>query len=695
MAEWREMLIFAEVLDVQPKNCGIMEKIHVLVRFCVFSVVMMLSLGAYPQTPHAWEGYLDDVMTAEDMETTAWEDTYELLCEREQHPLDLNRATREELEELSFLSAQQIEDILAYLYRYGPMKSLGELMLIPSLDYSSRRLLGYFVFVNETTEEKSFPSLRDITRYGHHELMATGRIPCYERKGDSNGYQGYPYRHWLRYQFSYGDFVKAGLVGAQDAGEPFFKGKNQWGYDYYSYYLQLRNLGWLESLVLGKYRVSMGMGLILNSNFALGKVAMLQNLGRATNTIRAHSSRSAADYLQGAAATVRFHKHLTATGFVSYRAMDATLNDDGTAATILTTGYHRTQSELEKKNNLNSTTYGGQIRYQQGGFHAGLNLVGTHLDRELKPNTAVLYRRHRACGSDFLNLSADYGYVHHRFSVNGETAMNSNGALATINTLSLQLGSELSLMALQRFYSYRYTSLFARSYSDGGYVQNESGVYLGATWQPSPRWRLIAYADYAYFPWARYQVSQSSHTSDFLLQIAHLWASWNFSARYRIRLRQKDLKSEESSEPSLARLTQHYGRLRAEYDGRLSSRTQIDFSMMDFEQRDWGLMVSQSLAYQHRWLRVNGGVGYFRTDNYDSRVYLYEQGPLYTYGFSQFYGEGIRYWLMLRANLGRHLMFAAKFGTTDYFDRSSIGSSYQKIDRSSQTDIDLQVRWKF
>ena len=60
----------------------------------------------------------------------------------------------------------------------------------------------------------------------------------------------------------------------------------------------------------------------------------------------------------------------------------------------------------------------------------------------------------------------------------------------------------------------------------------------------------------------------------------------------------------------------------------------------------------------------------------------------------QFYGEGIRYWVMAKAQIGQRLMFTAKIGVTDYFDRNHIGSSYQQIDGSSQTDLDLQLRWK-
>ena len=439
--------------------------------------------------------YMNEVMTQEDAASEVWVEAYEQLCEMEQHPLDINSATREQLEALPFLSSQQVEELMEYRDRYGAMKSLGELLMIRSLDYTQRRMLSHFVYVGEEPE-RGFPSLPDVAKYGHHELMATARIPFYKRKGDHDGYLGYPYRHWLRYQFTYGDDVKLGLVGAQDAGEPFFANRNKWGYDYYSFYLQLRNLGRLESLCLGNYRVSMGMGLVTNSDFTLGKLAMLQNMGRAASGIRAHSSRSNTSLL-GVASTMNLGRGFHLTTFASYRPMDATLNKDSTVSTILTTDYHRTESEMSKKHNLNVMKTGGSLRYVKHGIHLGVNALYVHLDKPLKPNTSILYRRHDPQGHDFFNASLDYGYAHHRFSFQGETALDKHGHLATINSTHLRLGNALNIMALQRFYSYRYTSIDAQSYSDGGKVKNESGLYLGLSWQPLPTFRLVAYTDYA------------------------------------------------------------------------------------------------------------------------------------------------------------------------------------------------------
>ena len=210
---------------------------------------LTLSAYMYAQQPTSstrnaqpWERYLNELSDVEDFENVTWEDYYDLLNDYAEHPINLNTATREDLERLPFLSAQQIEDILAYIYQYGGMKSRGELAMIESLDWYQRKLLEYFTYLGDT-EEKRFPRFGNILKYGRHELIATARVPFYERKGDRNGYLGYKYKHWLKYTFRYGDYVKIGLVGSQDAGEPFFAGRNSAGYDFYSFYAQIRKLG--------------------------------------------------------------------------------------------------------------------------------------------------------------------------------------------------------------------------------------------------------------------------------------------------------------------------------------------------------------------------------------------------------------------------------------------------------------------
>ena len=226
-----------------------------------------------------------------------------------------------------------------------------------------------------------------------------------------------------------------GFTGSKDAGEPFMSKGNGAGYDFYSFYLQIRGWGRLKNLTLGRYRLHEGMGLILNNDFSFGKLSTLSALGRNSNVIRAHSSRYAANYLQGAAATVTVVRGLDVTGFVSYRKIDATLKDGG-IQTILTSGLHRTASEMAKKDVASAFLAGGNVSYRRGALHVGDTGFYNSFSLPLTPNRKLLYKRFAPVGSAFWNASVDYSYVSPRLVVQGETATGSCGVVATVNAMS-------------------------------------------------------------------------------------------------------------------------------------------------------------------------------------------------------------------------------------------------------------------
>ena len=656
----------------------------------ILTILLLLPAETFAQTD--WREALQQWMTAEDMEQPYSEEVMDLLEERAENPINLNQTSREELEQLPFLTAQQVEGIVEYLDRYRPMRTLNELKMVTALDYDVRRLLEHFVCCGEEKPGRTWPALADVAKYGKHRLMATLKAPFYERQGDRNGYLGYRCRHDVRYRFNYNNRIMFGLTGAQDAGEPFFAHKNKMGYDHYAVYLQLRNMGRLEELNLGTYRVQMGMGLVMNTGFHLGKLASLQSLGRSSHTLTAHASRASTGYMQGAAATVRIADEWRVTAFASYRAIDATLNDDGTARTLLKDGYHRTPTEMDKKHNTHETDYGGSVGWRHGTLYVSANGVFTRFNRPLAPDKrTALYRQYAAEGNNFFNASIDYGYRDARWSLAGETALSRNGAVAALHTVGCRLNEALSLMVLHRYYDKRYTALHARSFSEGGSVQNEHGIYIGATWKPAWEWTVQAYADYAHFAWPRYQVSAASDAFDGLLAARYGGKQWTLAARYRLRIRQQD----NDGKSLLVNRTEHRARLTADWTAtaQWTLRMQADgVASCNKNGRQRGIMLSEHTSWRWRWLRADGHIGWFRTDNYDARIYQYEPSVLYDFSYPMYYGHGLRYALMVRADIGQHLMATAKVGVTNYFDRSVVGSGLQQVDGSALCDLLVQLR---
>ena len=657
-------------------------------------IVFTLTLVSYTKGfAQDWLPLLEQVADDEESEEAS-QQVVDLLSELAQQPIDVNTASREQWQQLPFLSEGEIDGILEYVGRYGPVKSLGELAMVPQIDCLKRQLLTHFVVINKpVVDANSFPRLANILRYGHHLLMATARIPFYERRGDQNGYLGYPCRHDLRYAFSYGQRLQAGVIGAQDAGEPFFSNRNKLGYDFYSFYVVLRDIKRLKALALGRYRLNFGMGLVLNNSFLLGKAWASASLGANRNAIRPHASRSQANYLQGAAASVDVSRNLQLTSFLSLRNIDASLNDDGSIATLVNSGYHRTPSEMDRKNNTSQFAAGMNARFSASHYSVGATALYTAFNRDLHPDIATLYRRHNARGREFCNIGVNYALLLGPLSFHGETATSSRGAIATLNRLAWQVNANLNLTLLQRFYGMKYVALLANTLSDGGHVQNESALYLGFDWKPSRRFSTQAYADLAYHPWARYQASLSSHSLDCFSKAAYsLNNNWQLVARYRLRRRQYD----NNDKTHLIWKTEHRARLAAIWQNdALNLRTQLDFTQSTFRTKSRGWMLGEHAVWTlRRSTKLAGNIAWFHTDDYDSRIYVYERGVLYDFSMPAFYGEGIRYSLMVSHQFNKHLSLTGKLGVTDYFDRSTMGTGYQQVNGSSMTDLLLQLRLK-
>ena len=658
----------------------------------VFLIFCIGTVCARAQNERSWEEWLGTMSDVDDAESDRLELTYEELSELENHKIDLNRCTRDELLQLPFLSAQQVMDFIEYRDRHGRIETVVELYMIRSMEKSTIDLLSHFATIYPEVVKDTLPSLKNLIRYGRHEFLATFKAPFYNRRGDENGYLGYKYKHWLRYTFTSGQHVKLGLVASQDAGEPFFAGQNKAGYDYYSFYLMLQKWGCVRRMVVGRYRLKFGMGLVINNSFGLGKINTLATLGRSTNNIMPHGSRSEANYLQGAAVCFRLSDRFSLTAFASLRKVDATLNrNSSTVATLLRTGYHRTKSEMERRRNTSESLFGANLNFFHNGWHAGITGFYTAFNRELQPSTTQLYRRWYPRGSRFWNASIDYGYVSGRLNLSGETATGNCQQVATINTVSYQLTSTLTLVALQRYYPYQYYSLFSRSFAEGGAVQDESGVYLGGDWLIGRFMKLMFYTDYAWFAWPKYRISESSGSWDNMAQLSWQKELWSWAFRYRIRARKRDIAGKRGT----TSYTEQRMRSTVTYsNNRWNLQTQADVALCQFTHNSFGVMLTENAGYSCQRFRVNVTAGYFHTDDYNSRLYTYERSVLYNFSFPSFYGHGMRLALNTRADFTSHLMLIGKLGMTKYFDRKVIGSGLQRINGSSMTDLEVQLRVK-
>ena len=660
-----------------------------------------------------WENIIEQLVDNNDeISSSNWQNLMEDLAELKEHPININTATKEQLERFPFLSDRLVENILYYIYKHGPMLTEKELMMVQDMDIRTARVLKLFITFQQPDKEPSKPTLKNIFKYGKHELSTRVDIPFYTRAGyqpytsayieenPNKRYLGTRFYHNVRYQFHYSDKVYVGLTSEKDAGELFFAGKNGKGYDYYSPYIYVRNIGKLNALALGNYRLSYGYGLVMNTDFGMGKTATLSTLGNKARGIKKHSSTDEYNYFQGIAGSIYLTKRLTADAFYSYRKMDGIV-DNSFITSIKEDGYHRIPRDYEKKNTFTNQLIGSNIHYNGKYFEAGLTAVYNVFNKVLKP-TPRAYNKYYPQGRDFFNAGINYKFFWKKFTLQGETAMDKHGKVATMNMLSYSPKESLRLLVMNRFYDVAYQSIYARSIGEGSSVQNESGFYIGLETSFLRYFKLMTYGDFFYFPYKKYQLSKNGTSGfDGVTQLSYSPSyQLDMLIRYRYKNKHKDFNPEVGDKVTLPYVQQKW-RYQLNYSpvDELMLKTTVDYvhNAHQGQKASQGFLIGQSVGYQFKAipLQVDGSFACFQTDDYASRISMYEKGLLYSFSIPSFYGKGERYAFNARYEWKNCIVFQAKYALTHYRDREEISSGLELIEGNTKSDLYLQIRWKF
>lgn len=671
---------------------------HYLVIILFTFIIHLIPCKSLAQ--YAWSellmDWMEEVNVQEADASINWEELLEELHDRQEMPLNLNTATRQELEFFPFLTAQQIENIQAYVYLKGEMQTLHELLLVEEMDKRTVDMLMPFVCAIPGTQEKRIDWKR-LLKQGKSEVLARLDVPLYRTRGYSTVYQGPPQYHSLRYSFRCKNHLYVGVTAEKDAGEPFAALHNRKGYDYYGFYLLLQDIGRLQSLALGNYRLHFGQGLIVSNNFLNGKTQQVMQMPFQHQGVRRHASTDEYNYFRGVASSLRVLPRLSITAFYSHRTLDGTIKND-TLVSINQSGLHRTETEVSRRCVTTLQMTGGHLHYSGKWLRVGATGIYYYFDRVYAPQLPA-YAKYYQRGQRFNNAGVDYSLRIPRLSVDGEVATGIKG-IAALNRLQYSPASNYHLLLVHRYYSHDYWGFFARAFGEASRVQNENGWYLAADISPVRKWRFFSSIDFFSSPWWRYRVSKSSQGIDFSFLGEYMPTSRsNIRASYRWKKKERDLAGTNGK--IILPYQHHRTRIQFNYswNNRFSMRTFADYNSFYItgQSLNRGYQMTQRIVlnFPSIPLQLQMQASYFHTDNYDSRVYIAERGLLNTFYTPSFTGKGFRYSGLIRYDLKEYLMLLLKYGETNYNDRDEIGSGYDLIASHRRTDIQMQLRLRF
>lgn len=689
-----------------------MNRIYTIFVLLVFSFLTSIA----QEKPNEIPQDLLDAIFSQIVENNEQEDIdqtqlYEDLFYLSQYPINLNATNKKELEQLQFLSDIQIENLLFYLYQYRGMYTIYELQLVEGLfDQDIRNMLP-FVTVGAVKKETPPLRLKDVFKYGKHEILARSDKGVETKEGyrffpeeelekyPNKRYEGDPFYYSLKYRFRYSNRVQFGFTGEKDAGEQAWSSYNK-VFDFYSGHLQMNDIWKFKTINLGDFSASFGQGLVLNTNYGLGKSAMALNVMNRNEGLKKYSSTDEYNFFRGAGATVKFDK-LNLTAFYSIKKIDGD-TANGVFASIKKDGLHRTPSNIDKKHNVWMQVVGANASYRQQFFRLGATFLNVQLDHTLTPNPAN-YNYYYFSGKKQTLGSIDYKARWRKILFFGEMAFSDQqNGVATLNGITMTPISQVGVALLHRYYSKEYYSLFSNAFGETSSNNNEEGLYMAVEVNPFSNWKFMAFADAYRFSWYKFGIDAPSDGYEYLFRADFMPnRDVNMYWRFRFEQKEKNISALNNTTTYIGDLKKGSVRYLLKYELaknlKLQNIVEGSYAKTEDSAATRGLLLAQDLSYSFMKIPVSVYVRYefFDIESYDNRIYSYERDVLYAFSIPAMNGRGSRCYLNLKYSATDQISIYSKIAQTVYMDKESIGSSQEEISGNKKTDIRILLRMKF
>ena len=628
-------------------------------------------------------------------------------------PVNINSEEIIHLEEIGLLSAFQIEALHKYRRQFGDLLFVDELLMLDEFSETTVAVISPLVYFgkSERTKELEQPRIGTMLTQGKHQVT----MNYSEKFGGmvDDDYLGSPRKIQLKYAYHYKQKLRFGIAMEKDAGEPFFFGKlgdslreivSQYrkpGFDFYGAHCYIADVKITEGetgalivkdLALGDYQLSFGQGLTLWSGMSYGKASGGSSPMKCPSGIRPKASSSESKFFRGAATTLKY-RDFYATAFYSLRSIDATvclsdsLDDPELISALQETGYHRTVNELAKRNTVRQQVFGGHLCYANSNLEVGYTLFHLNLSAplELKPSK---YNQYYFQGDRLTDMGLDFRWLLSNFVFFGELAHSGNGAMAGLIGMTAKPKGYINFSLLYRNYAKDYQNLLNGAFGESSRGQGEEGVFLGLQCAPLPGWDLLAYCDFFRLTWLTSQVYNPSWGQEYSLKVSHQISK---TASMQLRFKSKTKMKNTVDDHVFSHYPVFYAKRSLNFQISYGLTESLTFSdkasyshyFNDDGANSRGYLLCHDVVYKppNRPFALTFRYALFSSDDYNSRISIYENDVLGAFSIPSLSGTGQRVYLLGKLKLFNSLSLYSRVGFT-------------VISGETKTDLKVEVIWK-
>ena len=624
---------------------------------------------AFSQQEEAIEEYFEN--TAKDNNDAPQTEIIDHFRER---PFNLYDPDISNLEKLGIFDRSEIEILIEFIESH--QKTFKYSMITDSIGFSPEQEL-----ILEACSE--YNEVHIPKNYGF-TLRSRAIDPLESSYGKLNdNFTGKDAAYYSRLS-GYYDKFEMNLLAATDQGEAAAS-------SFKSGYIKYRKDD--LSVTAGDFYLKSGMGLIYSGVFGPRKGSGVYNSMFTSNTyIKDYRSSMENGFFRGIAA----EKQFTAAGIKNkisgfYSNRDLSGNIEGnTAYSISKTGYFRTDTELDRKNNLKEKAAGFSTVNQFENTSLGFNFLNLNYDKTINTNSST-----DISGSSQNFFSGFLSHFTDKYSTGMEVVSDQNGFGAFSGYLFI-LKKKMKIILNARYFDPNFRSPFGNTFSENSYIANEKGIYIGINSKLSGRTKLKAYADF-------FETMQPTYFIPYPVKGMELFSQleYRISTGTELLIRSKYESKTDAVDDhkynrefigngnkynvrlELSKKTGNlYTRIRTEYTKR-SNRLDPNSSE--------GILASLELKYRNSPVKLHTRITFFDTGSYDSAIWQFEYIMPGYMSTVPLYGQGTRFYAGGEVRILNFLELNLRYDITFKNNENTIGSSYYKVKGSHKSRLILQA----
>ncbi len=640
-------------------------------------ICSLVSLNAFSQ-----ESETSDVITSIAEELASDEDipeTVELfiqqLYELVENPVRINSGDEKEISRLFFLSDFQVKALIDYISSSGNIVSVYEIAAIPGFDRQTAEWMVRFISLQENPYGSSKNSrLRNSLL--SNLILKSGR--------PDSTCPGSPLKVLTRYSFEAGSY-SGGFTAEKDAGEKLFAGTPPMP-DFLSAYLVYSTRGIMKKIIIGDYSSRFGLGTNINTGMHTALSLNSPGYMSVRNEIKPLKSTEENNYFRGVAGEFSYKK-LGLILFFSINNIDASveLSEDSSklfVSGLYSAGLHNGPGLVLKKDVLTNTSCGINLSFSTKSLRTGMSWTHTSFSIPFEPEANDPEKLYDFRGYNNSILSVHYNYLINRLLLFGELSGNNPGALAFIQGVTIRPSDRFSVNFLYRNYSPGFVSFHGKGPGNTSSTSNEKGIMGTFSFEFAKHFFITAGCNISNSPWLQYRTSFPSFAKKYQVRFRYLPdEKYSFDLSYDLRSAMYDTDRDQGislvSEND-SRTLRGVAKIMVNERLTVSTRSDTKFARPSGSN---GMLLLQDLNYRFRRIPLTIWFRYciFKTDDWNSRLYTYENDLLYSFSVPALSGDGTRSYVMLKWDLKDFAEMRIKYGFTERQDKGSVSEKIQDI----------------